>query len=150
MDEFKQAYDALLMNPSRVNAAAQQIGDLGAIAAGRKLGFEMVEDFPTKYHGIDGLMKDGDRLIIVEAKGGAGQLGTTKAGEQLSQRWIRDKIDKLRQGGFEQWADQLEEARAGGKLDVMLSRTPINGDDAFKPEFVVRDYVSLGPSTFNP
>lgn len=71
-------------------------------------------------------MRNGDRLVIIEAKGGAsGALNMTNHGEQLSQNWILEKIRVLRTKGDTDWADQLEDARRSGNLDVMKVHTPV-------------------------
>jgi hypothetical protein len=153
--QFGEAFNALKANSGSIgrglNSATQQLGDLGALAVGEKLGLQFVKDFPTKYHGIDGLAKIGDKWVIVEAKGGLGQLGKTKAGEQLSQAWIERKIAKLRSldGDFKQYAKELNAARQSGNLDVLLVTTPTQGAGAFVPTFVQKNFNQLGPKTFN-
>jgi RHS repeat-associated protein len=130
--------------------AAQVVGDLGAITVAKKMGFRPT-DFPVRYHGIDGVMTNGNRLVIIEAKGGGtGALGETKFGEQLSQDWIKRKIAILRDHNDHHWADMLDEARQAGDLDVLYVHSPIDGDEVLDPLFEVRDYYSLGQKTFIP
>jgi hypothetical protein len=107
-------------------------------------------DFPTRYHGIDGLMMRGNRLVIVEAKGGAGTLGITKSGEQLSKQWIDKKILEMQANGAADWARKLRTAKDSGDLDVLLVRTPTDNINGIVPEFVLKDITSIGSRTFLP
>lgn len=148
-DEMTDAYRAMRQAGLSGKRLTQSIGDLGAIGVAKKMGFEPT-NFPIRYHGIDGVMKKGDELILVEAKGGAsGALGITAHGEQLSQQWIQRKITRLKEVGLGNYAKQLEDAIAGGKLQVMKVFTEV--DDVGKvldPVFELKNYASVGATTF--
>lgn len=132
----------------------QTAGELGAAVTAKKLGLEAIEDFPTKYHGIDALYKHGDSIVIVEAKGyasaGSAHLGRTKAGEQLSRGWIDQQIDRLRNAGDRKWADLIDSARTSGNLKVLAVASPV--DDAaqqmLNPKFVLKNWDDIGPTAF--
>ncbi len=130
--------------------AAERVGQLGAISVARKLGFEAVENFPTRYRGFDGLFKQGDTFIIVEAKGGAGRLGSTSFGGQLSQGWIDGHIARLRSGGYGYWADQLQAAQTSNRLQALLVTTPANraAQTVGDPSFVLKAWNEIGPSAY--
>jgi RHS repeat-associated protein len=137
--------------------AVQAIGDLGAISVATKMGYRPT-NFPVRYHGIDGVMEQGDRLIIIEAKGGGnGALGVTKSGEQLSQDWITKKIEVLRGKGDHAWANRLQEAIDSSNLDVMHVHTPIDRtvlsphetlEYVRDPAFTMKTFQELGRDTF--
>ncbi len=132
--------------------AVTTIGELGAITTARKLGLKSVDDFPTRYHGIDGVFEDAaGRLVIVEAKGGAGNLARLAAGhQQLSKQWIEQQIKTLRDKKSFQWAKKLEKARTSGKLDVLLVKTPIDKATGVvaDPSFTRKTIGQIGQSNF--
>jgi len=134
-----------------VEQAAKHVGEIGAISAAKKLGMEAIEEFPARYHGIDGLFKHGDTIVIVEAKGGAGELGETLAGQQMSQGWIDDKITKLIGNGDPQinrWGEELLVARNSGKLQGMVVKTKITDEGVRAPAFELKNFNEIGPATW--
>lgn len=148
-DEMTDAYRAMRQAGLSGKRLTQSVGDLGAIGVASKMGFEPTS-FPIRYHGIDGMMRKGDELILVEAKGGAsGALGMTAHGEQLSKQWIQRKITRLREVGLGNYADLLEDAIAGGKLQVMKVFTKVDAAGrVLDPVFELKSYASVGTTIF--
>ena len=150
-DKLTQIYRQMKTGANALehNKAVEIVGELGAIATAERMGFKPT-GFPSRYHGIDGVMQQGDRFVIIEAKGGAGKLGQTKAGEQLSQNWIDDKIEKLAAGlpTEVEWASKLKKAKSAGDLDVLVVKTPVNGDIVGDPVFIKKNYWDVGEKVF--
>ncbi|MCP3986250.1 MAG: DUF4157 domain-containing protein [bacterium] len=102
---------------TRTVGAIEQTHDIG-VAEGRRLlqGLGWREwgnwinprEFYGRYgQGIDALFVDGSgRLWIVEYKGG----GSTLAGDQMTLRWVRDKIQELHDADYDFAADPIEAA----------------------------------------
>jgi hypothetical protein len=133
------------------NRLVQSLGELGAISTARKLGMEPIMDFPTRVHGIDGLFRHGDKIVIVEAKGGAGRLAVN-AGDvgQMSQEWINRQITNLQQRGEFHWAGLLKQARDSrpSRLQGLVVNTRIDGSLALNPEFTLKNWEAIGPNRF--
>jgi RHS repeat-associated protein len=155
-DELSDVYKALKSTGDLSGKKlTQTAGEVGAVIIAKKLGLEAIEDFPTRYHGIDGLFKYGDSIVIVEAKGhaasSAAKLGITKSGEQLSQNWIKRQIEILRSHGDTKWADMIENAiRTDGGLKVMVSATPVKEsvDEVLDPVFEMKNWENIGLNVF--
>ncbi|MEM9251917.1 MAG: RHS repeat-associated core domain-containing protein [Planctomycetota bacterium] len=131
--------------------SVQIIGDMGALATARGLGFQRVRNFPIHYHGFDGIFKNGDRFVIVEAKGGASSLGKSVSGVgQMSKKWIENHIKKLDQRGYKSWAKKLDEARLNGKIDGMVVNTPVHEASGLvgNPTFTLKQWDDIDVRTF--
>jgi hypothetical protein len=114
------------------------MGEAGAVIVAQAKKFEAT-DFISRYHGIDSVWKNGDRLVIVEAKGGASALGkTVRDGDQMGRNWIRAKIDKMLRDG-DPMAVDLDKAFNNGKLDAMVVNTPAGGG---APSFLMKDVLT--------
>jgi RHS repeat-associated protein len=150
-DELTDIYRAVGQAAALSSKKATQIlGEFGAVAVAKKMGFEAVTDFPIRYHGVDGLMRRGKDLVIIEAKGGGnGALDLTQHGMQLSQDWIRRQIQVLRERGYEFWADELDDAIRSGNLSAMKVHVPL--DDARRaldPVFELKSWSEIGRKVF--
>lgn len=133
-------------------SSVELVGSLGAIGTAKRLGFEAVENFPTRYRGFDGLFRDASGgLVIVEAKGGASRLGTTiNSGGQLSQRWIERHISRLNQLGYRDLADELKAGSLNSSLSALLVSTPVNraAETVGDPSFVLKSFREIGEDRF--
>jgi hypothetical protein len=137
------------------NRFVERIGEIGAGVVAGKLGFVPHVFTPLK-NGIDGIFKKGNQWIIVEAKGGVSDLGTTVWKEgQMSQTWIRKSIDELRNSGQKDLANQLDVAMNSGNLFGLVTKTPLirNGDDLAKatvgePEYFFKAWNEIGEDLF--
>ncbi len=133
------------------NKAVQSIGDMGALATARGLGFKYVDDFPIHYRGFDGIFKNGDNWVIAEAKGGAAKLGTTVSrGGQMSKTWIKSHIETLRQRGYHSWADKLDKARIDGRIQGLVVSTPVDAaaGTVGNPTFVLKQWDQIDEMVF--
>jgi hypothetical protein len=88
---------------------------------------------PSTSGDFDRVYKVGDEYHVVEAKGGAGQLGTRNIGgavaEQGTPQYLEDIIRNMRKNpATRQLADELAEAQRAGKLKYVLVRAPIGTD----------------------
>jgi hypothetical protein len=125
--------------------ATQKIGELGAGLAIKAKGFKHI-GFEPGYHGYDDIVEDGlGNYIIVEAKGGAAELGETLAGQQMSPAWVQKKIERLLNSdnpANAAIAEKLMEARdTPGRIKGMLVETRIDADGTvLDPVFEIKDY----------
>ena len=87
-------------------------------------------------------------LVIVEAKGGAGWLARTQRGEQMSQRWIDDKVRRVRQSGQTELAHAMEAQMQSGRLKAMVVSTKHDGPNAFVPQVEMKDWNEIGATTW--
>jgi hypothetical protein len=116
-DGLTEIWKAILKNPgidivynasgsltkplAKHNKFVEKIGEIGAGIVAVKLGF-VPYVFKKSSQGFDGIFKKGNQWIIVEAKGGVSELGTTVWKEgQMSQTWIRESIEELMASGVE-------------------------------------------------
>jgi hypothetical protein len=137
------------------NRFVERIGEIGAGIVAGKLGFVPHVFTPLK-HGIDGIFKKGNQWIIVEAKGGVSELGTTVWKEgQMSQTWIKASIEELAESGQKGLADQLTTAMMSGNLFGLVTKTPLikNGDDLAKatvgePEYFFKAWDQIKKNIF--
>jgi RHS repeat-associated protein len=137
------------------NRLVERIGEIGAGIIAGKLGFVPVVFTPLK-HGIDGIFKKGDKWIIVEAKGGVSELGTTVWKEgQMSKTWIAASIEELRESGQEDLADKLLDAIEAGNIFGLVTKTPLirNGDDLAEatigePDYIMKAWDQIGLDIF--
>lgn len=131
--------------------SAKLVGEVGAGLAARAHGFQSIH-FTPKYHGIDDIVEDAaGNLIIVEAKGGTSTLGRVASGnQQMSQGWILEKIQKLRNGDAtaQAWAKKIDDARQSGKLKGMTVTTKVDGVDAFVPAADIKDWAQIGATSW--
>lgn len=126
---------------------SQILGEAGAGLVTKKL--DMIPtDFPVRYHGIDGVFKKGNRLVIVESKGGASELAeTVRDGYQMSGDWITSKIDRLLNSGDPlkmEWGRELQKHMNAGTLDGMVVRTPRPGGVVGDPVYQIKNVQGLG------
>ena len=147
--EAKEAMEHIVKANGK-HLTAEGLGEAGAIIAAQAKNFKAT-DFPSRYHGIDSIWRDGDKLIIVEAKGGASALGKTVSdGQQMSRNWIEAKIAKLRKSADpvdKKWGEDLYTASTKpGGLEAMVVKTPHGG----VPEFEHKTWSELGvdPTVF--
>ena len=148
-DELTDVLSGLRQAGLKGNSLIARVGEFGAIATAKKLGFEAIENFPTRHTGIDGLFRNGNKLVIVEAKGGLGRLAKTQHGSQMSKRWIRQKADELRDLGYTKWADEILEAARTENIQGLVVTTGVeNGTRALDPVFELRDWVDIGIERF--
>ena len=130
--------------------AVELVGELAAIGTARKLGYEAIENFPTRYHGFDGIFRNpAGGYVIVEAKGGASKLGKTAAGGQLSQDWIKNQIKKLSNKN-KKWGQELESALQNNQISALLVSTPVDkaAETVSDPSFVYKTWNQIGSSSF--
>jgi RHS repeat-associated protein len=135
----------LLEQGGRTNKVVQTIGELGAELTARAKGFKTT-NFVKRYHGFDGIYKNGERFVVVEAKGGTGQL----AEGQMSKKWIRERIEKMieKDPGNSALAKELKQAWAENAVDGMVVTTEIVGNKVKDPEFVYKAFKEIGDTTF--
>jgi len=136
----------LLKESGRTNKVVQTIGELGAEFTARKKGFKLT-NFVKRYHGFDGVYKNGERFVIVEAKGGTGTL----AENQMSKQWIRERIEKmLKDPENGALAKDLKEAFDKNMIDGMVVTTEIAGNEVKDPTFIIRNIKDIGEDSFKP
>jgi hypothetical protein len=133
----------------QVNKASESLGEHGADAAIKSKFPGAEQTFPPpgmkaggKYT-LDLVYKDGDRLIVVEAKGGASELATRtveggKIAQQGSKEYLNATLDSMeRRGGkYAEAAAEVREALKNGKVDYYKAKTPIGtkkGSAVVKP-----------------
>ncbi len=121
--------------------ATEIIGIIGGGLTTRQLGY-LPTGFKPMYHGIDDIWRMGDEFLIIEYKGGTGSLIKTTIGEQMSQRWI---IDRLRMAANDnpQLIAQVRKALTNGKVKGMVVTTPVLGKNAFIPNFDIQDFSQI-------
>jgi RHS repeat-associated protein len=140
---LNRAFKVIIEAGGRTKRAAQQIGNMGAAVVARKLGMRPT-DFRPRYHGIDDIYEHKGKFVIVEAKGGTGDL----AQGQMSQTWIRQKIKELKEKG-DPWGDKLEKAYGNKQIQGMVVRTRIDANDVVEePEFILKELDEIGQSSF--
>ena len=145
-DALTDGFKALRGSGLKGQQLIQSIGDLGAISVAKKLGFKVIDKFPVRQAGFDGLFRKGDTLIIVEAKGGTSALSRG----QMSKQWINDNIDELESFGYPEWADQLRKARDTGKLQGLVTKTRVSQatDVVSDPKFTLKAWDDIGATSF--
>jgi hypothetical protein len=127
---------------------SELIGEVGAGLVAKAKNY-IPTNFPRKYHGIESVFEDGGKLVIVEAKGGAANL----AEGQMSKGWINQRIQKLIDGNDpleRAWGNKLRTARDSGNLQGMVVTTRIDhaAQTVADPEFVLKDWSAISPSSF--
>ncbi len=138
----------LLKQVYRITGKSQAIGDIGALMAIYQQGFKRI-GFKPAYHGFDDVVKDAEgNFIVVEAKGGASQLAKTKYGQQMSQKWIRRKIEQLKKKGQNELADELDQAIVDGKLKGMVVTTKPGASGVISPVAELKDWSQIGLATW--
>lgn len=127
----------------RTKRAAEQIGEMGAAIVARKLGMRPT-NFKAGYHGMDDIYELNGKLVIVEAKGGTSRL----AEGQMSQKWMRDKIQELKDKG-DPWGKRLEDAFENNQIQGMVVTTKINGNNVVQePTFLLKELKDIGENGF--
>lgn len=126
----------------------EAVGEFGAVVTAKKLGMTPIENFPVRYRGIDGVYRKGDKIIVVEAKGGSATLGDTAVGQQMSQAWLLRQIQKLRDRGYGQWADELENAIPHNVQGMIVTTKIDDAGKAADPEFVLKNWTDIGNDVF--
>jgi hypothetical protein len=170
-DGLTEIWKAILKNPvidivynasgsftkplAKHNKLVERIGEIGAGIVAGKLGFVSQVFTPLK-NGFDGIFKKGNQWIIIEAKGGVSELGTTVWKEgQMSQKWIKESIEELRASGQNDLAKQLDAAMKSNNLFGLVTKTPLirNGDELIdatigEPSYFLKAWDQIGDSTF--
>jgi RHS repeat-associated protein len=151
-DTLESVYNNISELEGPVGRAAQWVGEVGAGLVAKAKGF-IPTNFPAAYHGLDQVFQDGEKLIIVEAKGGAGALSETAAGGQMSQNWINSKITTLLESDDpleKSWGQKLLDAKNSGNLQGMVVSTPVNSatNVVGNPTFELKAWTDIGDSSF--
>jgi len=123
------------------------ISELDAELVAKTKGWTKVK-FQKGVHGYDQIWKYMDDIgreifVIVEAKGGTGELHTG----QMSQKWIKDNIKRFGADSSLYW--KLTNAIEEGRLRGMVVRTRVEGAGAFVPSFVEKDWRQIGRTTWS-
>ena len=87
-------------------------------------------DIAAGYHGVDAIMKiPGAMYAVIEAKGGTGKLGGSKAGVQMYDPWIKTRVQTAidRNPGVD--ADNLRKVKKNGPLLAMIISSNLTGND---------------------
>ncbi len=86
---------------------------------------------------FDRIYKDGDRFIIVEAKGGASTLGSKKIDgksvQQGNKKYFEAIIENFRKAGKDKLADDLVKSLKGKKIDYYKVKQGFKPDGSLKP-----------------
>jgi RHS repeat-associated protein len=117
----------------------ERIGEMGGGLVAQRLGLKQVEGFVKQgVHGFDGIFQKGNKFFILEAKGGVADLATG----QMSQKWIRDNIQKLPEG----LRRKLDAARKQGRLFGIVTKTPIDKATGaiVDPEYAIKHFDQIG------
>lgn len=135
----------LLQQIYRFTGKAEALGDAGALMAIRMKGFKSIGFVPGA-KGIDDLVEDAaGNLIIVEAKGWASGLKRVAGGgQQMSQGWIRQKVEELADSGQGALARRLLDQAKSGQLKAMVVKTRTKGPKAFEPDIQLKDWNDIG------
>lgn len=137
-EQFVDAPSNLRPNPGKLNEAraayrtrvSHDIGvQQGREYAQQELGYAQTDwwDNPFEYdgsygQGIDDIMvAPNGNVVIVEYKGGE----STLAPGQMEPEWVERQIRRLRDRGYEIYADRLETARQEGKLEGIALHTEV-------------------------
>lgn len=145
LTDFYRKANKAIVKASEAGGLTQLIGESGAALVAKGMGF-VSSGLKAAYHGADSVFKHGDDFILVEAKGGAGKL----AEGQLSQKWLKAKVAKIRIENPGPEADALKTALDSGKLKVMLVETALDGDKVLPPKFDLRSWTQIGAFSWNP
>jgi len=141
-DELAELY---LRRTARDKYGAEAIGEIGASWVAQAQGFTRVKfQKLASGHGIDQIWRKGRAYVIVEAKGGTGKL----ASGQMSRRWIRGNIAKLKLKDRD-LARKLEGAINSRRIKGMVVRTKTKGPSAFTPRFVLKGWDEIGKLTWS-
>jgi hypothetical protein len=142
-------YDRFKAVNGRLDKASEFVGEVGAGLVAKAHGF-IPTNFPRKYHGIESVFEDAaGNLVIIEAKGGSASLRDN----QMSQQWIRKKIQALRDSSdpvASDWYSRLAKAERSGKIRGGVVHTEVNHatGDVFEPEFEFKNWAQIGPDRF--
>ncbi|NLY01777.1 MAG: hypothetical protein GXY83_37305 [Rhodopirellula sp.] len=117
---------------------AERIGEMGGGLVAQRLGLKPVAGFAKRYHGFDGVFKQGNKFFILEAKGGAGALATG----QMGQKWITEHIKTLPKG----LQKELNDAIADNRLFGIVTTTPIDkvAGEILDPEYTIKHFDQIG------
>jgi len=144
---------SLLKGFYKITANSTKMGELGAVMAARMKRFRSVgyQRPGPGIHGFDDVVMDrAGNYVIIEAKGGIGRLERLARGEQqMSQRWIEDKIEELAESNRD-LADKLRIAVRHRRLKGMVVKTKITGPNAFSPQYTIKDWNSIGGMSWQP
>jgi hypothetical protein len=140
--------EGLLKQVYKLSGKSGAVGDVGALMAVAKNGFKRI-GFKTPgpgIHGFDDIVEDASgHLVIVEAKGGGAQLERLVGGEQqMSQKWIQDKVNELRAKGEADLADRVQREIDARTLKAMLVKTKVVGKNAFNPKAAIKNWDDIG------
>ena len=110
--------------------AAEAMGEAGATAYARSLGFDplLLDEMKSIRQGFDQVWTRGDRVLVIEAKGGAGRLGVAYGHAQASEGWTLEVARQtLRRANATQVeieaARRVLSAARKGNLEVQVVRT---------------------------
>jgi hypothetical protein len=111
-----------------------------------------VENFEPAYHGFDFIFKNKEGIyVIVEAKGGAGTLAKTVDGaQQMSQKWIKKRIDDLVKSNPELGVELLQQFNSQS-LETMVVYTKLDQlGNVLDPVYELKSIAKVGQNTWKP
>ena len=101
--------------------------------------------FVPKYHGFDGIFTRGNKIVIIEAKGGTARL----AKGQMSRDWISKNANRLLASSDpvdQKWGNKIIEAIDNGNIQGMVVTTKIDKlkNAAKNPIAEIKNWDSIG------
>ncbi len=112
----------MVNNPALKNAANGKKYNL------KRIGDEVPNLNSATKQGIDGIYENATpppKFVIDEAKFGSSRLGKTKDGKQMSDKWVRNRVDKQLPNDPVK-ADEIKKAIEKGEVEKVISKV----DDA--------------------